>query len=57
MSLKPQANKPAEGGHDQGPLSEDTLANDIHTRDELDLPIRPGEPITILHSVSGARRA
>jgi molybdopterin converting factor small subunit len=27
--------------------------NDTYTRTELDLPLRPGDTITILHSVSG----
>ena len=27
--------------------------NDTYTRTELDLPLRPGDTVTILHSVSG----
>ena len=29
------------------------FCNDTYTRTELDMPIRPGDTITILHSVSG----
>lgn len=29
------------------------FCNDRYTRSELDLPVKPGDTITILHSVSG----
>jgi molybdopterin converting factor small subunit len=29
------------------------FCNDTYTRSRLDLPVRPGDTITILHSVSG----
>ncbi len=31
------------------------FCNDTYTRTELDTPVRPGDTITILHSVSGGR--
>ena len=31
------------------------FCNDTYTRTDLDTPVRPGDTITILHSVSGGR--
>ena len=50
--------RPALGLHlldESGALRRHVLCfcNDTYTRTDLDIPVRPGDTITILHSVSG----